>query len=459
MIRRLPLEQFPPTTRSTPEIVDEAVRAVNTYRSFFLAGNWDLVDAQVVPLVGYADAVLRLIQTRTELQEHWSDFLSQRDKLLKNAFAELKADNSAGADAARTIILDELAVLLGTESAAQEFLDGLLEGDNPLFTTRADRKAALSKEQESLVAAQWLLATTAHRASVESRIYGSFETVARLGGGPEGDGDTKIIANESSLLGGLHDTIVDELFQALASDAERQTFVNLCAGRQAQIAARLESSALLVGGYLALLGQNGASTDLTKQFQGVLGLVEWIRRLSMIHAYVSLVRAEAATVDPGRWYSNEKQRALARTKGSEVPSGQTASIDAILAGSAAEGDFVRIEGQVDGLTIEDDPAPPKFSSFFNLVDLSSNARIRIRAHMFSLANNGLGDGAFVRLNGFVRLNPDWNNAVGIDIDRVNLTELRKSSWYDDVTFRVRSTFLLYPDGMNMFFTPAAVGGN
>ena len=44
----------------------------------------------------------------------------------------------------------------------------------------------------------------------------------------------------------------------------------------------------------------------------------------------------------------------------------------------------------------------------------------------------------------------------LDIDRVSLTKLRKSSWQDDVTYRMRPYYLLYKDGMNLFNTPGGV---
>lgn len=456
-VRKIPLENFPPFKQTIPKLLDDAVNAVEIYRGLLLSRSWELLHAQVIPLSGFADVLLRSIQTRTELHEHWAEYLSERDSGLKNAFSDLKTDNSAQADTVRATMLSELTASLGNEADAQKFLDDLLAGDSPLFSSRASEKSALSSEQDIAASTQILLATVAHRASIESSTYASYNQVKNLGTGPEGGEDTNIISNEVATLADLHGAIIEELFEALTADTERQSFVNLCVGRQAQIAERLPASAMLVGGYLALLHQNAPSADLLKEYQATIELVEWIKRFSVIHSYLSFVRAEVATVDPGRWYSNEKRRTTSRQLASEVPVGQPMSVEDILGGSAAEGEFVQIEGLVDGLIIEDDPSPPKFSSFFNLVVMPSGTSIRVRAHMFSLANNGLEDGAFVRLNGFVRVDPSWNDTTGIDIDRVSLTELRKSSWYDDMTHRARSNVLLYQDGMNMFFTPA-VGG-
>ena len=414
--------------------------------------------AQSVHLAGLADFLLRHVQTRTELHEHWAKYLSERDSGLKRAFTDLKTDNSAHADAMRAAMLTEFSASLGSTADAQKFLEGLLDGDNPLFSSRKTQKSALSSEQDTTTAAQIQLATIANRAAVEASTFEAYHRVELMAMGPEDEDDTEIISNEAVALGALYDTTIQELFNMLTSNAERQSFVDLCVARQAQILQRLPTSAMLVGGYLGLLYQNTPSTNLLDQFQKVLGLVEWIQRLSVVHGYLCLVRAEAATIDPGRWYSYEKRRAISRQLPSQVPSGQPNDIAAILSSSVGNGTFVQLEGQVVGLAIEDDPSPPKFSTFFELAELPSGARIRIRAHMFSLINNGLSDGAYVRLNGFVRLNPSWASTVGIDIDRVSLTELRRTSWYDDLTHRVRSKVQLYQDEMNIFFTPAVGGG-
>ena len=75
--------------------------------------------------------------------------------------------------------------------------------------------------------------------------------------------------------------------------------------------------------------------------------------------------------------------------------------------------------------------------------------------MFSLINNGVRDGTYVRINGYVRRGESWlSDPVGVDIDRVSLTQLRRGSWIDDVTYRVRHNARLYLDEMNMFFTPS-----
>ena len=73
--------------------------------------------------------------------------------------------------------------------------------------------------------------------------------------------------------------------------------------------------------------------------------------------------------------------------------------------------------------------------------------------MFSLINNGLTNGASAHLHGFLRKNEPWLTDVGLEIDRLSLTTLRKNSWFDDVTHRMRRFYRLYIDEMNMFHTP------
>ena len=452
--RRLPLESFPPFSGSASEIVSDAMTTVETYKGFLLSRNWDLVHAQTVPLAGYANRLLKLLQSRTHLYSYSANYLSERDSGLKDMFTQLSADNSAEATAVRDAMLTQLTSSLGSQAEAQSFLDDLLAGQGALFSTRKSEKSAITSEQEIVGSTQVLLAVLTNRADVESNLFAAYNQVTQLASGPEDDSDTNIISSENQFLSDLHDATIQALYDGLDNDMGLSEYTDLCVAFQEKITQRLPGSAMLVGGYLALVKQNAPSIGSIDEHKVALHCIELIRRLSMIHAYLCLVQTETSSLDSGRWYGFEKRRLDNREMNSKVPSGQTVSIDSVVTASHAEDTFVELEGYVEGLVIEDDPSPPKFSSFFQLVNPEAATSIRVRAHMFSLSNNGLSEGAFVRLNGFVRTNPGWSSNPGIDIDRVSLTQLRKTSWYDDMTHRVRSNVLLYQDGMNMFFTPA-----
>ncbi|WP_395344219.1 hypothetical protein PN836_005415 [Ningiella sp. W23] len=458
-IRKLPLESFPPFAHGPVELVESATLAMETYKGFLLARNWRLVQSQTIPLRGSAEQILNFIASKTHLYSCSVDYLSLRDSGLKNAFTDLSSDNSAQADTLRAAMLAELTASQGDETQAQAFLDNLLAGEGALFESRKQAKSVIDSEQDILIPVQTSLATLALRADIESSMNSAFKKTAALADagqidGEQGDDDSDILSAEIDQLSTLHDSSIQSLYDALVSKVEADTFYKLCQSTEQDISKRLPISAMLVGSYLYLVEQNTPATDTSNEHVLALSLLDMINRLCVVHAYLCMVKAESNGVNANRWYSFEKRRVDDRQMDSEAPSGDPVDVNTIKGGAQVEGAFIQIQGYVDNLAIEDDPSPPKFSSFFDLKPSDTDESIRVRAHMFSLINNGLSDGAFVELSGFVRNAPAWSASPGVDIDRVSLSELRKTSWYDDLVFRVRSNVLLYQDGMNMSFTPA-----
>jgi hypothetical protein len=455
-IRRLPLESFPPFDDSAADLVAAASTAAEEYTDLARNHEWDLLHVHSGTLVGLADVLLRRIQTLTDLENAWADSLTKRDRWLKTAFEMLAADTSAEADELRSVMLDRLSDLTGDAEAAQATLSQLLSREGPLFVGRVSAKSRVASEQDVLAPFQIQTTTLATRAAVESSLFKAHEQVSQLETTTAMEDDIAILEGEGEELVTLHSQIVQSLFSSLRSDSEISEFGEICAGRQAQIATRVPTAAMLLGGYLALTTDDDDEDSRVRQFRAALTVAEFIRRLGLVHAYVSLARAESAKVDGGRWYSDERRRTQTRSAESRVPSGQTAEIADLSAGDVVEGLFVQLEGRVEQVAVSDDPSPPKFSTFFTLADPGSGESIRVRAHMFNLINIGLANNAFTRLSGRVRIDPSWaEDSIGVDIDRVSLTELRRESWYDDITYRLRLYSLLYPDEMNMFFTPSS----
>ena len=153
--------------------------------------------------------------------------------------------------------------------------------------------------------------------------------------------------------------------------------------------------------------------------KSALAVAEWQNRAALLRTYASFIIANTMSRDVNRWYSHEKKRVEKRQFESLVPSGICMGISTLSNSSLKDGDMVQVEGIVNNLRIMDDPQPPKFSSFFELTDLSSGASVRIRAHMFSLAANGLSNGEYCRLNGFLRKGESWldSGEPGLDVDR------------------------------------------
>ncbi|WP_129336290.1 hypothetical protein [Cellulomonas endophytica] len=449
----LPLELFPPFTSTATVKIAAANAAEETFRSLLVARSWDLLHAHSATLAGHAAALLAHAQARAHLVARQTPALAERDAGLAQAFAALAADRSAGATALRDAVLAQATAQLGDAAAAQALLDALLAGNHPLFEARAAERSAAVAEVDVVGTACVQLAVLSHRAAGESALHKAYDVTRDQGVGPDRPADLQVLRDEADGLRSLHDDAVGALFAHLDTEDDRDGFADLAVALAARIEARGPVAAMLVGSYLALLSRRPDVQGSLAEHRAALDVVELVERLRVVHAYSWLVRTELVGPDAGRWYSHERRRTDARTQPSLVVTGQSLAVQELVDGTGAEGDLVTVEGVVDALAIDDDPSPPKFSTFCDIVDLASGGSLRVRAHMFSLLNNGLQDGAFTRLTGFVRRSAPWAGPVGLDVDRVDLTDLARQSWYDDMTARLRPHVLLRPDGMSMFFTP------
>ncbi|PRQ05042.1 hypothetical protein [Enhygromyxa salina] len=243
-------------------------------------------------------------------------------------------------------------------------------------------------------------------------------------------------------------------------------FYQLFAGDNPSIAdARLLARTVLdqtgaVGHSIAQVLGNLSCHGIPPEFLAELGpvsvdLAEAGARLGLLVAYSANVLGHAHSLAAESWLARER-KAATRDALSKVPTGVKAQIGAI--GQFENDVLVEVEGRIESLSLDHDPNPPKFSSFVVLRAFGEGASVRLRAHMFSLARNGLVEGACCTIRGFIRRQQPWleENEVGIDIDRVSLSKLRKLSWLDDVAYRMRPFFRLYQDEMNLFNTPGRV---
>jgi len=202
----------------------------------------------------------------------------------------------------------------------------------------------------------------------------------------------------------------------------------------------------------ALLIEARGNTDgdtRRRIYRLTLDIAEALRRLEIIQAYIVYCCIRCKGYDVENWYRDEIAAARLKKYESDVPIGTDRNIiDLIRTKSRAKKHLIRVEGEVKNLKIVQDVTGKKFSSVFTLVNPADHTEFLIRAHMFSLKNNGLINGAYCRLNGYV-------DPVGriMDIDRITLSVLRQTSWFDDITYRMKPYSKLYPDEMNMFFTP------
>ncbi|GGC08667.1 hypothetical protein [Cellulomonas carbonis] len=452
-LRALPLELLPPFTSTAPAKVAAADAAQEAFRGLLLARSWDLLHGHAATLAGLAAALREHAEARAVLHAHHARYLTERDAGLTQVFAALAADGSPEATAIRDALLAQATTELGDPAAAQALVDALLAGNHAVFDARDAERSATVAELDVVGAACVQTAALAARAAIDSALHKAYVVTTAQAAGPDQPADLQVVQDEADALRTLHDDAVGALFAHLDTEDDRDAFADLAVALGSRIASRAPVAAMVVGAYLGLLHQRPSPQGSLAEHRSALDVVELVERLHLVLAYTWTVQVGLLGPDAGRWYSNERRRTDTRTIASQVPEGQPVTAQELLDGTGAEGDMVTVEGVVDGLAIADDPAPPKFSTFCDVVDLATGTSVRVRAHMFSLLNNGLQDGAFTRLTGFVRRSAPWEPTVGLDVDRVDLTDLARQSWYDDVTARLRHHSLLRPDGMSMFFTP------
>jgi hypothetical protein len=165
--------------------------------------------------------------------------------------------------------------------------------------------------------------------------------------------------------------------------------------------------------------------------------------------------AHSQSLEADAWIAAERAAAK-RVLDSDIPTGPAVEIAQL--GERPADELVEVQGRVVDLTVGHDPNPPKFSTFVKLKAFDGGGIVQARAHMFNLQKNGLREGALCKIRGFIRRGRPWlaESETGLDIDRVSLSKLRKTSWLDDLTYRMRPFYRLYQDEMSLFNTPGGV---
>lgn len=451
--RALPLEMFPPNSGGASGLIDKATAATQRYLALFEARDWKALNDHVAVLAGLAERIRVFAASRAKLVDAATQYTRERDSGLKKSFTDLAESTTDGAQQVKQELLNQLTQQLGDAAAAQAALDQLLAGDHALFRSSRHIESKLTRTHELLANSFINLSTLTHRALFEASRYLAHEMTASKQVSLL-DGDETTLAALTDELQELHDTGFASLHDMLANNSPMAEFVDAATSIHIQATNRFELMGSVLGGYLGLVGNTQEAVDRKRQQQIGLHATERCERLFVLLAYTALIRAEAVGSDTGRWYSNERRRITTRGSGSGsgVPQGEDHGVDDL--GGVEVGTLVRVEGEVRNIRIIDDPSLPKFSTLLELTDMATGARLPVRAHMFSLINNNVADGSYTRINGFVRRNEPWlQGSVGLDIDRINLGELHREHWYDDVVYRVRDHACFYLDGMNMFFTP------
>src|SRR5690606_7585441 len=137
---------------------------------------------------------------------------------------------------------------------------------------------------------------------------------------------------------------------------------------------------------LGVLSHRGAPPELLPDLgPAAISLAQACSRLQLLVAYAAHVLVNSRALAADAWLAQERASAASELA-SHVPAGT-----AVLIGQLDEVDLnalVEVQGRIETLAIDHDPAPPKFSTFVRLRAFDGGAVVRVRAHMFSLEKNG-----------------------------------------------------------------------
>lgn len=467
----LPIELLMDAGGSVADSFDAATAALAAYEVFWSAGDWPGLHRHAEALAGIADSIHLRIAARARLADPVRAGLAAEDRAFRDAWRALAEDGSPVALEAKEALLEALAGQLGGLPQAEAARERLLSGEGPLSERAARFATRIGREESELADLHAALRVLAVRAEYLGLVQqgaalsrADLVALAAEGGGfipaqgPQ-PADAGLLSDLGTALLNLVEAGFAQLYAALKADLPVEDFAAIAGG--AGDRARLQAGMLsrLLGSYLHLASLDGppSGKERIAACRAALVAAESVERASLMTAYAAYVRANSVTRGVARWYGNERRRTDRRQFASMVPAGLPVAIpDLAQDPGLPAGDLFQVEGRVETIQILDDPRPPKFSTFVDLADPAGGGAIRVRAHMFSLINNGLAAGAWCALHGRLRRGEPWlaPGQVGLDVHRVPLGELGRESWLDDVTFRMRPWFTIYMNQMNMFFTPS-----
>jgi hypothetical protein len=127
-----------------------------------------------------------------------------------------------------------------------------------------------------------------------------------------------------------------------------------------------------------------------------------------------------------------------------------------------DGRFIETEGFIENLHLIHGKGG--YGTKFNIVDIQHDHRLEVFLPFRDLVEWFVYDGAFMRVNGdFVASCSDSGGNPDLHLDRINLGENAKKSWFDYIAFKFDKTniFELYPSQVNAMWSvesPPQEGG-
>jgi hypothetical protein len=463
----LPTDRLMQLETSAPQLMKNAADAIKRYEDLWKAEDWSGLTQHANGLAGQAETFNHHLARHGALADLTRERLGVKEKFVAEAFAAVAGAKGEVAEDAREALLSLFKGKLGNLKAAKAAVDKLSDGTGPLFDQAKRFASLVDNHEEQMIDAIARLRTLA----MVGQFFGLLRQSARVTSeyndqltkrlkGFTGlqleDGDVELVTSLGAQLRNRVQTGFASMFRLLQKEQPAERLAEVAAGFSRQNVWLSGHVGAVLGSYLAIARATANGKQRGIQQGVALDTTDWLKRLTLFLAYCSYVEGNCVGRDVKRWYRDETERVKSRSVESEVPRGAKKQIPKLIDNNQIEsGAFVQVQGLVTAVAIKVDPAPPKFSTIMEIEDIESSSQIRIRAHMRSLIANGVGEGVYCRVNGFVRRDESWlkDRPIGIDLDRISLTELRKTSWSDDVTFRMKGYYTLFPDEMNMVFTP------
>ncbi len=460
----IPLPRLLDAGQPLPRLLARLTEAFALHYELWKGRRWGALLEHSAVLAGLADAALVELGEGARLAPRVHTTLRDRDAALRESFLAIGSAEPSRAQMMREQLVAAYTEDLGAQKA-EEHVQMLLEGQAELPSLGTAHAKAHDQEQEMLAQVYAMARTNAANARMIVQVQRCAATtrakaveLEEVELHPRTD-DVAMASNFAEMAEGLWQDGLHEIFDALREDAGVEAVAQLLGALHQRAHTLLDGCGRVLGAFWALLPEGAISAENLEYARTALRLAEAICRSSTVHAYTAFAYASLQASDASRWYGHETKRAATRSFPSIVPEGQKVQIDQLLAESAdLDGTLVEVEGSVVALEVTNDPAPPKFSSFLRLA-AATGAEVTLRAHMFNLRQNGIATGCYCRVRAHVRHAASWageGSPVGLDVDRVALTELRKQSWLDDLTHRVKGIYPLFPDEMNLFHTPPIV---
>jgi hypothetical protein len=412
---------------------------------------WDKLQPLGSELAGFAVQLLDALRSNTIAVESRLEPLGQVVDAWRAVLTDMAASNSEEATQWREALLSAATQTFGADGEARTA--ALLQGKAPLLRVVQASRQAAEEAQSAFILAIAAAHATAFRLSglaayLAAASKDDNEQPAVLDGAMLDWLTSFVDQTEAFVTGGFV-----QFHGLFASDDPSLDDARMLA---LVVLDQVGSHALTIAQVLGSISSSGVSPELLPQFGPVVvRLSELDARLSLLVAYSAHVAGHSHSLAAEAWLTSERTFAKLDFP-SDVPTGVNVEIDTL--GDHEINALVELHGRVETLAIGNDPAPPKFSTFLQFRSFDGGAVVRLRAHMFNLQKNGLCEGALCKIRGFVRREQPWlgENETGLDIDRVSLSKLRKTSWLDSVTYRMRPFFRLYQDEMNLFNTPGGV---